>query len=432
MTFESFRALLRRVPRRLSAAFLVLLLLVAPSRAATPLELVREGRFAEARAALAPAIAGRPDAALHAAFLEGLIAARQGDNAGAIRIFREILRVAPDYEPARRELAALLLITRQGEAALYHAERLDASNARLREQIRAAVASGAGPRQGAALRFSVVPSTNANRGTEAEEIAIGGLPFRIDEASRAGGGTSVAFGGTAWRRWSLSPQATGTLTGSLDHTLADGTRPDQTVAAASFLLSRAAGRARLTFGPTYEARWLGGDLALERPGLAFAASAPLGGRSGLLASLEAQRQRFPGQSFRDGERYRGAVGVRRLMAPGLVMGVAVEAERETAGVPHLAHAEVGVRLDIAREWRGGLITDLEIARAWDDYEGDFPGFAEPRADRTTTLGLRLRHRALAWRGLAPEVSVTALRSESNVPFYDFDAVDFGLHLSREF
>ena len=431
MTFQTGWTLSWRVRRRLSAA-LLLLLLAAPAPAATPLELVREGRFAEARAALAPAIAGRADAALHAAFLEGLIAARQGNNDGAIRIFREILRVAPDYAPARRELAALLLITRQGEAALYHAERLDSSNARLREQIRAAVAAGAGPSRGAALRFSLVPSTNANRGTQAEEITIGGLPFRIDDGARAGRGTTATLGGTAWRRWRLSPAMTGTLTGSLDQSAFDDDRADQTVAAASFLLSRAMGRARLTFGPTYEARWLDGDLALKRPGLALAASAPLGERGRLLFSLEAQAQRFPGASFRDGERFEAALGYRRLAAPGLVLGIALEAERETAGVPHLGRSELGLRLEAEREWRGGLITDLELARHWDNYDGDFPGFAVPRADRVTALSLRLRHRGLAWRGLAPEVSLTALRSGSNVQFYDYDAVDVGMHLSREF
>ena len=106
------------------ACLLVLIGSAQLATAQTPRDYVLQGDDGAARTALAELVGGTAQAALHFAFLDGLILVRDGQVDQAIAIFREILNVEPNFEPARRELTVLLARTGRIEGAIFHAERL--------------------------------------------------------------------------------------------------------------------------------------------------------------------------------------------------------------------------------------------------------------------------------------------------------------------
>jgi len=76
--------------------------------------------------------------------------------------------VAPDYEPARRELTLLLAYRGDVTAARYHAERLVAETAdeQLRAGLQTFILNNTSRKPGGfALRFALLPSSNQTRGS---------------------------------------------------------------------------------------------------------------------------------------------------------------------------------------------------------------------------------------------------------------------------
>lgn len=125
------------------------LLFTGSVQAETVGQALRRGDAEAARAALSAEVAGRKDAGLHRAQLEGLIALRQGEPAKAMQIFRAILEVAPGFEPARLGLVKALEAAGQRGTAIVQARRLalQTEDQGLRDQLlagRGAKARGRG------------------------------------------------------------------------------------------------------------------------------------------------------------------------------------------------------------------------------------------------------------------------------------------------
>ncbi|MCP3878602.1 MAG: tetratricopeptide repeat protein, partial [Sulfitobacter sp.] len=155
------------------------------AQAATPQDYLEQGNYDAARASLAQLVKGDPNGPLHQAYLEGQILMRQNQPAAAVDLFRDLVRIAPDYEPARRELTLLLAYRGDVTAARYHAERLVAETAdeQLRAGLQTFILNNTSRKPGGfALRFALLPSSNQTRGSAEQEILIGGVPFTLNPA----------------------------------------------------------------------------------------------------------------------------------------------------------------------------------------------------------------------------------------------------------
>lgn len=393
------------------------------------------GDFAGARMTLARLVAGRPDAALHMAQLEGMILLRQGKHGAAADVFRKILAVAPSYAPARRSLTETLILLGDIGAAAWHAERLltVAPDDWERDALAALVSQGQiGKPSGVALRFAFLPSSNANRGTEEETVLIGGLPFVVDEASRAKSSIGLSFGVSAWLGRRIAPNWTATIGSSLDAKVYEGAIDEEANISLRLDLARSSTNSRVSFGPLADIRFIGGAENRLRFGFGVHGARRLNATSELQAALTHWRQEYDLQAFRDGSLTEGRLGYRRAFSPSTIVSLGLTFERERTQRAHLDHDEVGIVLGAEREWKGGLISSLTAGFRRDDYKGLYPGTSVARDDSVTTLGVSLRHRDVRVGRFLPEFTYTYTHARSNVPLHAYEAHDLSLALSTNF
>ncbi|RUS65010.1 DUF560 domain-containing protein [Pseudorhodobacter sp. E13] len=414
-------------------------LIAAPEDAAAkpgaPRDLLNAGDFDGARAALTQLTAGDPQAGLHRLFLEGLILIHQSNPRAAATVFRKILAVAPDYEPARRELSATLFVLGDADAARFHAEHLMAltSDDRIRATAQAIVnASQSGKPAGVALRFALQPSSNISKGTALDEVIIGGLPFKIDPASKAASGSAVIIGATLWRRWQLSEEWTGTASLGLDAKLSSSGGPTELTFGPRFDFVYGTANTRFSFGPGMEFKRQGGETLRRRIGVNTSFQRRLSDRLSFDVSAMVMQQKYPGQSHRDGWIVDGRLRLSQVVTPSLRLYLSVPFEIEKTGRAHLDHRALGVTLGADKLWQGGLYTGISAGFEADRYAGLYPGLAHARRDRVQTLSLSLRHSKLNIGKFTPEVTYSFTKHRSNVGFFDHKSHDLSIGLSSQF
>ena len=77
-------------------------------------------------------------------------------------------------------------------------------------------------------------------------------------------------------------------------------------------------------------------------------------------------------------------------------------------------ASLGYTADFGRDWHMSVRASLIET----DFDADHPLFLKRREDRTRRLGLTVSHRALAWEGYLPEITLSWARTTSTIPLYD--------------
>ena len=405
------------------------------AQAATPQDYLEQGNYDAARASLAQLVKGDPNGPLHQAYLEGQILMRQNQPAAAVDLFRDLVRIAPDYEPARRELTLLLAYRGDVTAARYHAERLVAETAdeQLRAGLQTFILNNTSRKPGGfALRFALLPSSNQTRGSAEQEILIGGVPFTLNPASRASSGVGLSIGGTAWRRWQWNERWSGVGTASLDAKFYDSALNTETTAVARFDVIRGGQRGRFSFGPIAELSFSDSDIVRRRWGAELRGAYQLRPRDLVSGALRFDRQTYDQSPFRDGHRMRASVSYQHRLTPTLGLSFGLSQLRETTQRAHLDHHETGVSMGIDKQWKSGLSTGAILAYEQDRYDGIFPGTTTPREDDITSLTFTVQHNKVQIGKYVPRITYTYTRAKSNVALFDYDSHDIGASLSLKF
>jgi hypothetical protein len=401
----------------------------------SPRALLEAGDFDGARSSLARLTAGDPKAALHRMFLEGLILIHQSDPRGAAKVFRYILAIAPDYAPARRELSATLYVMGDSQAAKFHAEHLLAltSDERIRATAQAIInSSQEGKSLGVALRFAILPSSNQSKGTKADTVIVGGIPFTIDPASKAAAGTAVALGATVWRRWKFSENWSGTASLGFDAKLYASAAPTELTLNPRFDFTHASATTRFSFGPGMEIKRQSGATQRKRIGLNASFQARLADNQSVDLTMMAMRQSYPSQDHRNGWFVGGRLGLSHVVNPSLRLYLGVPFEREKTRRAHLDHGKVGVMFGLDKMWQGGLYTGLSASFETDRYRADFPGLSYARRDIIQTVSLSIRHSKITLGSFTPELTYSFTNQRSNVAFFDYRSHDVSIGLSSSF
>jgi len=399
-------------------------------------QMLAEARYGQARALLSQTLGDRPDAALHLAHLEGVIAMRQGRMQEAIAVFRALLAIKPDFIPARVELAHALRLSGAYDAAFHHYELLAEGGVHpaLRQMATGALNAMRAERPyGASVRFSVVPSSNFNKGSGQETFEAGDLVFSIDEASRAKSGVGIAFGTTAFNTFTLTD--TNSITASVDADVtkyAEGAEADFAALEGSLAFTTRGDNLTFAVGPVAEHQWSNWEPYLARYGVRSQASVPLGPRDIVTASFEALAQDYAEADYRDGSRLTGTIALKHALSPAASISISAGGTLERTQRPHLDHNDFVVGMVLRNEWDGGLITSLFGSYEHHNYLGDYPGVGEPRNDHRISVGTTLSHRDLNIAGFMPQITYRYSRQISNVSFFDYDSHDVSLSLTQNF
>ncbi|HDY96338.1 hypothetical protein LCGC14_0174060 [marine sediment metagenome] len=405
------------------------------AQAATPQDYLKRGEYDAARSSLAKLVANDPNGPVHQAYLEGQILLRKNQPAAAIELFRDLVRIAPAYEPARRELTLLLAHRGDVTAARYHAERLVAETAdeQLRAGLQTYILNNTSRKpSGFALRFALLPSSNQTRGSAEQEILVGGVPFTLNPSSRASSGVGLSIGGTAWRRWQWSETWSGVGSASLDAKFYDSALNTETTAIVRFDVIRGGQRGRFSFGPITELSFSDSDIVRRRWGAEVRGAYQLRPRDVVSGALRFDRQTYDQSPFRDGHRMRASASYQHRVTPTLGLSFGVSHLRETTQRAHLDHRETGVSVGVDKQWKSGLSTGVVLAFEHDRYDGIFPGTVTPREDDTTSVTFTVQHNKVQIGKYVPRITYTYTRAKSNVALFDYDSHDIGASLSMKF
>src|SRR5690606_3330150 len=123
---------------------------------------------------------------------------------------------APDFLPARLELAKTLRQQGDTDAAYHHFELLyGSSDPALKALAQNAMRAIEAERPyGLSVSAALLPSTNINRGSSQSAFDAGGMSFTIDDDSKAQSGVGLSLGGTAYYAFRLDEN--NAVTASLD------------------------------------------------------------------------------------------------------------------------------------------------------------------------------------------------------------------------
>lgn len=398
--------------------------------------LVQQGKFDAARKVLRKAVAGRPDAPLHLAELEGLILRKEGRESEAIEVFRFILSRQPNFTPARIELSRALAATGADDAALHQLQiiELGSDDPQVRREARAFSDSVKDSRPyGFSGYVSVLPSTNVNKGSGQTTFKVGDMEFVIDDASREQSGVGVGLGGNAYRRVYLGAKTQLTWNGAIDlkkYSASDDY--DELAFSTNLALSRRFGRVQLQIGPVIDYRLLAWQPYALRYGAAVGGTVDASPHTRFYAGATFLKQDFVSQDYRDGWTSVTYVALRHAFSPSLAATLSGNFIAERTRRDYLDHNDVRLVAQIDREWSGGLITSVAAGIGYDDYVGDFPGTATARYDRVWNAGLTVTDRNFSFGGFAPQFSYQYTRQQSNISFYDYDSHDFDVTLTKRF
>lgn len=406
-----------------------------PSLGAAVAVLVQTGQYERARALLSEAIGAQPDAGLHRGQLEGMIALAGGRNEQAVVIFRAILAMRPDFLPARIALADALARAGSYEASLYHYELIAlAGDAPARTMAAARInAVRAALPYGFSGYVSLVPSTNANRGSGHETFNVGPYKFTIDPDSRATSGIGLGAGGEAHHDFRLGPDRSvrASVAGHVVKYL-ESDAFDTLQLSGSLALEQEAGLATLSIGPTVSGHWSGWEYALTRYGVDGSAQVPVGSNNLVALSFSALVQDFAVSDYRDGYRLEANAMLIHQFDAAHRIEMSFGALEETTQMPHLDHIDLSAGVAFASEWPGGLLTEFFGDYEVHDFVGSYPGIDAARQDHRWSAGATLAHRSLEVGGFVPELTYRYTRQYSNVSFFDYDSHDIDFTIRREF
>lgn len=399
--------------------------------------LLDEARYDEARALLRAVFAGAPDAAIQLEHLEAVILMRQERYDEAIAALRAILTKAPDFAPSRVELARALYLSGDMKAASFHfdAINLGADDPGLKRLAQGYLERIATEKPyGFTGYFGFVPTSNVNRGTDNSEFrsVVGVGTIAADSRRQPGNGFAAGIG--AYRNFEFGKSSGVTIHGALDtKKFLTSTAFDEASVSTTVSLTHKWKQASIRVGPTAEFMLFGWQPALVRYGISGGVFTPIGPKTSLTASIAVLRQEYLAAAFRSGWLGAASASVRHMLSPSLSVTTAVGLTVERTGArADLDHNDTWLRLQVDKEWAGGLLTTAHAKVERHDYVGNFPWTLAPRQDTRLTLGGRLAHRKLSFMGFAPQLTYEFTRQYSNVAFFDYHAHDFGVTLTRNF
>ena len=398
--------------------------------------LMRQGQFADAYA-----LAERewppqtPNRAMRLDFIRAMSLKAQGRHHEAIAVLRRINAENPAFTRVRAELAHSLYVVGDHEAARFHFTDLTRSvdDGRMRDAFDAylnAMRRQRPYRVGAYV--SIAPSTNINNRTTARTVVVNGIPFQLTEDSRALSGIGLSGGVSGERSFLFGNDLTLTVAGRFDGTKYRQDEFDKFQLSGNAFLRKRVGASTFGAGLVADHQNQGHESYRNGIGGAVEYGRVFEGGRHLFASARLMHYRYPGLDFLDGWQASASLIGRQTLAPGhhLTAGLRFTVERTQRD--YHDNDGIGAFVSHTREWRGGLITEVEPSVAVRQYRARDPVFGIKRQDIEVGGTLRLMHRKLNFEGFAPRLEYSYLRQFSNHPLQERDTHALNVVMTREF
>ncbi len=413
----------------------------ARQRGAVVEQLIAAGQFETAEQMIADFGADTPVHRSTARFLTGVLRNAQGQRDEAIAIYRELLAANPEFARVRLLLAIALFQKQEDDGARHHFELVmgSSTNTELHTTINRFVDQiNQRKRLTFATHFSLVPSTNYNQGTDTRVVTINGLDFQLDPNAVRHRGVGVASGFSAAYR---AP-----VTDRLDFVVGGGAQ-SRVFRQSAFTDWTTVGE----LGPRYRfdwadiglygtasRRWLGGEdwyggrTFSVNYGMRLHARVRIDHSSIIDTNFLCSEKRFDHQYWQDGWNCAVNAAMDHYFDSRTFFRLLGGVEHEVTGRPWLDYDAGNVGLGAYREIMHGLSVYGQVLYSRRVYGADFPVAGIPRVDNRMEGTVQVTKRDWYVKGLAPMLQYSYVRNFSNISFYDFDAHNLNLTLTRSF
>ena len=400
--------------------------------------LIRQGRFNEALAALAPLVRGG-EVHADALFQYGIAAIGAAETPGipekrrdalldeAIGAFHAMLVKRPELVRVRLELGRALFLKGEDGLARRHFEQVLAGNPpaavtlnvnRFLREIRAR------KRWTMRVGMALAPDSNIGSGSDERTLYIGGLPFRRDEQelTRSGIGLSAWAGGEYQyplaQRWRLRAGADISRREYKDEDF------DRMSLAARLGPRWLFGRfTEASLLATVRRHWVANEPDNYDLGLRAEVRHRLNQRMVGTARVSWADRRYDERTHLDGPVMDIQLGWSYLFGPTLRGNGAVGWGKERPESERWRHERRWLQGGFSAALPWGFTVGGSVTLRWADYEGNWSFFTqspEPRKDLTRSFRLNAFNRGFTVQGFSPQVSLVHEDRTSNAQLHDYE------------
>ena len=365
-------------------------------------------------------------------FAQAALASAEGDNKGAIALYREMIAADPSLQPVRLQMALALMQDRQDEAAYDQLERLRAEElppeiVHLVDQAMETLRARRSWSFNANFYYHHEP--NINSAPKQREMAWGNGTLSFPEQRSANG---IYLGMDAEKRFPLS--------GNLYATLSPSANIDYYWDAKDYNDFRL----RLGGGVGYQDSRL--DVSIEPyvsrrmygdKGYSTTIGSTLGAhywatpKVRLSASTDINRTTHDEREHLDGNRYFVGLNTLYIHKPTTYFFGGINAYDSNAQDPSDAFVRYGLSLGWGQEWPHGVSSRSSLSYGRRLYDGaDF--FGIERKDHEYGVNVALWNRNWHFWGLTPKLNVEWSKTNSNHFYYSKDSINAYIEISKTF
>lgn len=384
-----------------------------------------------ARAALEAANPSRADRV----FFEARILKAQRRFPEAITAFRQVLQIDPNYINARRELAHTLLQNRDYGPARFHFKELLKidQNEQMRDGYRGFLnVIDQNQPIGISGYFSVLPSTNVNRGTTNTVFDTTLGKFVIDPNSQAESGVGVQLGFSGYFRHLLSHNSRVSLNWGLSGTRYEDKRYNSAVGNLALSYEQITQSGSWFISPYFRKTRREDNADSDARGFRFGVTQRLNDKNRLGFSFSREYRDYAAQDYQDGIFTSASISLGHQINPSLSVSGGFGFERSDPEAKHLQYDGRKLFARLSKAWEGGLQTSFGLKYGRRDFVGDYPLTSVPRDDEFYKINIGVQHSRIDIHGFTPHLSCSHSGNKSNVAFYDYTATECQATISRNF
>ena len=368
-------------------------------------------------------------------FFDGRVFKAQGRLEDAINSFRQLLQHNPNHVNAQRELAHTLMLFERYDTAEEHFRALlsidqsehmrDGYRDFLRriDQNKPIRVSG---------HFSILPSTNINRGTSNTIFDTTLGQFVINPESREESGVGWQYGLSGHFRHLLNANSRLSLNWAISERQYEKTLFDSSTKSVAMTYEKIENKGDWFISPYYRSINRKDNADSSAIGLHVGLSQPLDAKTRVMVSYKQENSQFLSQAYKNGTFNVTSTSIDYQPSPRVSIegGIVLERSRPEA----IYHIYNGYQLfsRVQKKWVGGLRTALGIEKGKRNFHGIYPLTTNKRDDDFYKISIEFEHPKLEVLGFIPYFSCIYSNSSSNIPFYDYTATDCQLAISKGF
>lgn len=376
-----------------------------------------------------------PEVRAEARFRHAKQLMKQDRNEEAAVLLRRLLDEKPDAASVRIELAHVLQVLGDSDAALRELRAAQATGlppavARMVDRYSQAVRDSRPI--GASIELALAPDSNINHSTRSDTLGTVLGDFQIDPESKATSGVGLSLRGQVFRRFGLGSSGHQLLARASGYADLYGKSRFNSVAGDLALGPELRfGKSRLNIELGATQRWFGQDPYMTSARVGAIWTRPLGAKMQLRLAGTGSLVDNHFNRLQDGKTYSGQLQLERALNSTTGVGLTFGLDRESLRDP--GYSTTG--------WRASLLGWKDIGRATVSATGEVGRlnaderlllFPEKRSETYSRLTLAATLRQLTFRGFAPVLRLTVERNKSTIEIYDYSRTRSEIAIVRAF